>query len=109
VILSYDLKILPALMQFTPHAGVEFALGAVDKNAVAVWIDDRIVEFVQAYLSMNENEAYLKEHMVQDPVALVRFPSFAAAATLEWNGQKYYFLAEETRREFVDVHNIAIA
>ena len=109
VILSYDLKILPALMQFTPHAGVEFALGAVDKNAVAVWIDDRIVEFVQAYLSMNENEAYLKEHMVQDPVALVRFPSFAAAATLEWNGQKYYFLAEETRREFADVHNIAIA
>ena len=109
VILSYDLKILPALMQFTPHAGVEFALGAVDKNAVAVWIDDRIVEFVQAYLSMNDNEAYLKEHMVQDPVALVRFPSFAAAATLEWNGQKYYFLAEETRREFADVHNIAIA
>jgi len=109
VILSYDLQILPALMQFTPHAGVEFALGAVDKNAVAVWIDDRIVEFVQAYLSMNENEAYLKEHMVQDPVALVRFPSFAAAVTLEWNGQKYYFLAEETRREFADLHNIAIA
>jgi YHS domain-containing protein len=109
VILSYDLKILPALMQFTPHAGVEFALGEVDKNAVAVWIDDRIVEFVQAYLSMNENEAYLKEHMVQDPVALVRFPSFAAGATLEWNGQKYYFLAEETRREFAEVNNIAIA
>jgi YHS domain-containing protein len=109
VILSYDLKILPALMQFTPHAGVEFSLGAVDKNAVAVWIDDRIVEFVQAYLSMNENEAYLKEHMVQDPVALVRFPSFAAGATLEWNGQKYYFLAEETRREFAEVNNIAIA
>ena len=109
VILGYDLKILPMLMQFTPHAGVEFALGAVDKNAVAQWIDDRIVEFVQTYLSMNENEAYLKDHMVQDPVALVRFPSFAAGATLEWNGKKYYFLAEETRREFAELNKIAIA
>jgi YHS domain-containing protein len=109
VILSYDLKILPALMQFTPHADVEFPLGAIDKDKVARWIDDRIVEFVQTYLSMNDNESYLKEHMVQDPVALVRFPSFAAGAILEWNGQKYYFLAEETRREFAEVNNIAIA
>ena len=109
VILSYDLKILPALMQFTPHAGVEFPLGAVDKNTVATWIDDRIVEFVQTFLSMNDNEAYLKDQMVQDPVALVRFPSFAAGATLEWNGQKYYFLAEETRREFAEMNNIASA
>jgi YHS domain-containing protein len=108
VILGYDLKILPALMQFTPHAEVEFPLGAVDKDAVAKWIDDRIVEFVQTYLSLSDNEAYLKDHMVQDPVALVRFPSFAAGATLEWQGQTYYFLAEETRREFADQHKLAI-
>ena len=108
VILSYDLKILPALMQFTPHAEVEFPLRAVDKDAVAKWIDDRIVEFVQTYLSMSDNESYLKDQMVQDPVALVKFPSFAAGATLEWNGQKYYFLAEETRREFAELNKIAI-
>ena len=108
VILSYDLKILPALMQFTPHAEVEFSLAGVDKDAVAHWIDDRIVEFVQTYLSLSENESYLKEHMVQDPVAQVRFPSFAAGATLEWNGQKYYFLAEETLREFAERNKIAI-
>jgi YHS domain-containing protein len=108
VILSYDLKILPALMQFTPHVEVEFPLRAVDKDAVAKWIDDRIVEFVQTYLSMSDNESYLKDQMVQDPVALVKFPSFAAGATLEWNGQKYYFLAEETRREFAELNKIAI-
>ena len=108
VILSYDLKILPALMQFTPHAEKEFPLGAVDKDAVSKWIDDRIVEFVQTYLSLSASESYLKDHMVQDPVALVKFPSFAAGATLEWNGQKYYFLAEETRREFAERNKIAI-
>jgi YHS domain-containing protein len=33
-------------------------------------------------------------------VAHVRFPDFAAGATLEWQGKKYYFIGEETRQEF---------
>jgi YHS domain-containing protein len=38
--------------------------------------------------------------MVEDPVAQVRFPKFSAGATLEWQGRTYYFIGEETRREF---------
>jgi YHS domain-containing protein len=38
--------------------------------------------------------------MVEDPVAGVRFPKFAAGATLEWQGRTLYFIGEETRREF---------
>ncbi len=100
LILSYDLEILPVLMRYNPHAEVEFPLDAVDQEVVAKWVEDRIVEFVQTYLSMGENEIYLKEYMVEDPVAHVRFPSMAAAATLEWQGKKIYFISEETRREF---------
>jgi hypothetical protein len=100
VILSYDLGITPVLMRFKPHDEVEFPLNAVDKEAVAKWIDDRIVDFVQTYFSMGENEIYLKDQMVEDPIAKVRFPRIAAATTLEWQGQKFYFIGEETRREF---------
>jgi YHS domain-containing protein len=100
VILSYDLEIIPVLMRFKPHDEVEFPLNAVDKEAVAKWTDDRIVEFVQTYFSMGENEIYLKDQMVEDPIAHVHFPKAAAAATLEWQGQKFYFIGEETRREF---------
>lgn len=38
--------------------------------------------------------------MVEDPAAHVRFPKFAAGATLESNGKTTYFIGEETRREF---------
>jgi YHS domain-containing protein len=100
VILSYDLSIIPVLMQYKPHADVEFPLNAVDKEAVAKWVDDRIVDFVKTYFSMGENELYLKDYMVEDPIAHVRFPKYAAATTLEWQGQKFYFIGEETRREF---------
>jgi len=100
VVVSYDLEIIPVFMRFNPHAEVEFPLNAVDKDAVARFIDDRLVEFVQTYFAMGENEIYLKEEMVEDPIAHVRFPKFAAATTLEVQGQKYYFIGEETRREF---------
>jgi YHS domain-containing protein len=100
VILAYDLEILPIYMQFEKHAEISFPLDAVDREAVATWFDDRIVAFVKIYLSLYENEYYLKSHMVEDPVAHVRFPSFVAAATLQQGNQTYYFISEETRNEF---------
>jgi hypothetical protein len=100
VILSYNLEIIPVLMRFKPHEEVEFPLNAVDKKAVAKWIDDRIVDFVRTYFAMGENEIYLRDQMVEDPIAYVTFPKVAAATTLEWQGQKLYFIGEENRLEF---------
>jgi YHS domain-containing protein len=100
LILSYDLDIIPVLMRFKHHDEMEFPLNQVDKEAVSKWLDDRIVEFVQTYFSMGENEIYLKDYMVEDPIAHVSFPKHAAAATLEWEGKKLYFIGEETRQEF---------
>lgn len=100
IIFTYDLKVMPILMQFESHAELEQPLEAVDREALAKWMDDRIVAFVRTYLSLHENEYYLKDHMVEDPVAHVRFPTYAAGATLERGGKTYYFIGEETRREF---------
>jgi YHS domain-containing protein len=104
LVLNYDLEILPTLMQFESHEQAEWPLDAIDRQAVADWVDDRIVAFVKTYLSLHENEYYLREHMVKDPVAGVRFPKFAAAATAEWGGKTYYFIGEDTRREFEASH-----
>jgi hypothetical protein len=108
LILSYDLEIIPVLMRFKSHDEVEFPLNAIDREALAKWMDDRIVDFVQTYFSMGETEIYLKDQMVEDPIAHVQFPSVAAGATLEWQGKKYHFIGEETRREFAKQHGIRI-
>jgi YHS domain-containing protein len=107
LILNYDLEIIPVLMQFEKHKQNEWPIDAIDDAAIAAWVDDRIVDFVRTYLSLNENEYYLREHMVVDPVAGVRFPRFAAAATLERDGKHYYFIGDETRREFEAQHGVA--
>jgi YHS domain-containing protein len=100
VILGDHLEIVPDFWRYQPHAELEFPIGAVDEAAAARWVDDRIVDFVRAYLSVAESELDAQEHMVEDPVVHVRFPDFAAGATLEWQGQTYYFVGEETRQEF---------
>lgn len=108
VVLGYDLEIIPIFMKYEPHAELELPLEAVDQAAAAKWIDDRIVDFVRTYLSMGENEIYMRDRMVEDPVAHVRFPDFAAGASLEWQGQRFYFIGEETRREFAQQNGIAV-
>ena len=108
LVLSYDLEIIPILMRYTPHAEIEFPLDKIDKDAAAKWADARIVDFVRTYLSLGDNEWYLKDQMVEDPIAHVRFPKQAAGATLDWNGKKHYFLGEDTRREFAQQNKIAI-
>jgi YHS domain-containing protein len=55
---------------------------------------------VRTYLALHENHYYLQDHMVQDPVAKVRFPKFAAAAKSERDGKTFYFIDESTLHEF---------
>ncbi len=52
------------------------------------------------YLDMTHNEYYLKGHAVTDPIANITFPVFAAASTLDKVGKTYYFISENSRREF---------
>ncbi len=101
LVLEYDLMIRPILMEFTRHAQAEFPLEIIDESAVAKWIEDRIVDFVRTYVSLHENEYYLKDLMVEDPIAHVRFPKFAAGATADTNGTTVYFIGEETRQEYL--------
>jgi hypothetical protein len=97
---TYDLEVLPILMKFDSHDTIEFPLDAVDKTALGKWLDDRIVDFVKTYLSLHENQYYLKGHLVEDPIAKVQFPKYAAGATLEIGGRTLYFIDESTLREY---------
>lgn len=100
LIFTYDVQILPILMKFDSHDEISFPLDAIDKAALGKWFDDRIVDFVRTYLSLHENQYYLKGHMVEDPIAKVQFPKYAAGATLETDGKTVYFIDESTLREF---------
>ena len=97
-------EILPVLVRYDKQSALEFPLDAVPDDAVVQWFDDRVVAFVKAYVTLVHQDAALKEHLkdelVEDPVAKVRFPKYLASSTLERGGRTYYFVGEDTRREF---------
>jgi hypothetical protein len=99
-IFTYDLEILPILMRFDSHDEISVPIERVDEKAIGAWLDDRIISFVKTYLLLHENQYYLKDHLVEDPVAKVKFPKFAAGATLDVNGKTLYFIDDSTCREF---------
>lgn len=109
LILNYHLDILPILMKFKNADRLEMPLDKVDSQVVAAWIDDRIVDFVKTYLELHQNEQYLnylKNYMVEDPIAHIRFPKYAAAAKCDWKGTTHYFIGEKTCREFREQNGI---
>lgn len=100
LVFSYDLEVIPILMKFDSHNKTTYPLDAVDKAALGKWFDDCIVSFVKTYLSLHENQYYLKGHMVEDPIAKVTFPKYAAGAKLDVEGKTLYFIDDSTLQEF---------
>ena len=97
-------EIIPVVVRYDKQSVLEFPLDAVQDDAVVQWFDERIVTFVKAYLAVVRQDRglmeQLKDQFVEDPVAKVRFPRYLATSTLERDGRTYYFVDEETRREF---------
>lgn len=99
-VVESDLKVVPVLWKFESHSEFRTPIAAIDAAALTRWLDDRILAFVELFIQIHESEIYSKTEMVEDPIAKVKFPKFAAGATLEKGGQTYYFVDEKNRAEF---------
>lgn len=109
VVVECDLRIVPVLWKFDSHATFSTPIAAPDLDGLAKWLDDRIVGFVELYIQINEAEILDNAEYVEDPVAKVKFPKFAAGAALEHGGQTHYFIDDTTKTEFVKQKGIVTA
>jgi hypothetical protein len=97
-------EIIPVLVAYDKHSALDLALDAVKDEAAVQWLDDRIIAFVKAYLAVIDQDADLREHLkdqlVEHFVTKIRFPKYPAASTRDRDGKTYYFLDQDTRRQF---------
>jgi hypothetical protein len=107
-VVEYDLKIVPVLWRFDSHSEFSTPVAAVDEKGLTKWLDDRIVGFVELYIQIHEGEIYDKAEYVEDPIAKVKFPKFAAGATIEHGGQTHHFIDDTTKREFAKQKGIPL-
>jgi len=100
LLLQYTLEILPIFFQFERHHQLALPLDAVDDEAVAAWIDERILEFVDTYLRIGQTEQYQKEVVVTDPVCGMQITPHLAIGQEQFAGRTWYFCAESCRQKF---------
>ena len=101
------LRIVPVLWKFDSHAEFSTPITAPDVDGLSKWLDDRIVAFVELYIQIHEGDFLDKAEYVEDPIAKLKFPQFAASATIEHGGQTYFFISEDTKAEFAKQKGIA--
>jgi YHS domain-containing protein len=97
---SYDLEILPVFIKFVKHDQVSTPLAPLDRPLLCQWLDDKIVQFLETYLTLEFVDQYQRENHVTDPVSHARLNRANAVAEVTYKGQTFYFLSEENRQAF---------
>lgn len=96
----YDLTILPELMEFTRNADAIFPLDG-DGEALAGWVEDRILDFINTYLCLETHPLYQKNSTVLDIVCGMHIPIAAATSSVVRQGRTFYFCSEHCKDVFL--------
>ena len=102
LILSCELEILPAFIKYDRHDRMIIRLDAVDQEAVAIWVEDKLLDFVGTYHRLERANRDLSEVLVTDPVCGMRINRTEAAASMEHQGHPFYFCAAACRDRFAE-------
>ena len=108
-IMDYRLEILPIFFKFLSHDQLIFPISHPNEEAIAGWIEDRLVGFTQSFFELHFHGQYQKTHLETDPVMNVRFPKAYAAGTKEYKGHTYYLYTHESLRAFEETPSAYVA
>jgi YHS domain-containing protein len=99
-IIDYRLQILPIFIKFDSNDQLVAPIDRPSEEAIAAWINDKLVEFTQTYFEVYFNDEYQKTSLEMDPVMNVRFPKAYAAGKKECQRRAYHFFTKESLQLF---------
>lgn len=101
----YDLEILPVLMEYKRDEEQSFSMDDSDE-AIGLWVEAKIVEFIDTYLRLETHPLYQKDNFVVDPVCGMQISAIAATSKIEWPGRTIYFCSEVCKEVFLEERKI---
>ena len=102
VTLTFEYEMLPLFISCERHHTLSLPLDTATADQLVTWANDRVVEFVDVYSSLQYVDQYQQENLVSDPVVDARFSKLHSAATEEYKGRTYYFLTKESHALFLE-------
>jgi YHS domain-containing protein len=99
-VIDYRLQILPVFIKFDSNDQLITPIERPSEEAIAAWIDDKLVGFTQTYFEVYFHDEYQKTNLEIDPVMNVRFPKAFAAGKQEYQRRAYHFYTKESLQLF---------
>ena len=95
-------SIIPILMDYRGETEMEFEIEVPDHERLTDFLEQALVRFVSAYLTVSEPDSmYQRDRLVTDVVCSMRIRRAEAVASTEHDGRIYHFCAAGCRERFV--------
>ena len=102
VAVCYDVSMMPLFIRFNEHDRLTLTLDEVNEERVADWVEERLLEFLDAYLRIDRGGEEFEDESVTDPVCGMRISRSSAVASDCYYGHPYFFCSEYCLAKFQD-------
>ncbi len=100
LIIRYEFRITPVFQKYEPHDRLIVGLETHSDDAVAAWVESKLLEFLGDYFRLDRGEETLSDALVTDPVCGMRFTRSSVAAEESYRGHTYFFCSGECQEQF---------
>lgn len=101
-VVAYEATMVPVFIKFNEQDKLTTPLDELTDEAVSEWVEERLLEFLDAYLRIDRGGDDFKEEPATDPVCGMRISRSNAAACDSYRGHPYYFCSTDCQRKFSD-------
>lgn len=96
-----EIIILPIHIEHEKSDQLNFAIGNQSDDQVALWVETKILYFIDKYLQLESHPTYQKENLVRDPICGMEISIIEAVGNVEKDKQTFYFCSEACRQAFL--------
>jgi len=100
VAVCYEAFMVPVFIKLTEHDKLMLLLDEVKDDVVANWVEERLLEFLDAYLQIDRGGDDFSDEAATDPVCGMRINRSSAAASDSYRGHPYFFCSRECQETF---------
>jgi YHS domain-containing protein len=102
ILVQYDASIIPLFIRLDGKDQLSMPPEAVDEAKIAGWVEEKLLRFVDAYLSLETTNQYQAENIATDPVCGMSVNKTDAPAKMEYQGATYYFCIDNCCKKFAE-------
>lgn len=100
IAVCYIASMMPQFIRFNEHDRITSPLDEVSDDQVANWIEDRLLEFLEAYQRIDRGDVDFEDEPVVDPVCGMRISRSSAAASDSYCGHPSFFCSDDCLVKF---------